>query len=741
MSKSKVIIGGLVALLLLFSNAFAIRVENLPRIKLPSGKGDNEVSNVKAIYVGPGGEIYIGSARNNRVQVFTGNGQFVRSIPSTKGDDIDVPQDIDIGIDGYVYVVDRDRDELSRFDTTGVRQGTIGGSKAFDRPMSVSVARDGKVYVADEDKKNVRIFDQGGQSLGTLQGAGFKKPIAVDVDHEGNIYVLDREKKTVQIFGPDRSLTIEIPVTFGGNEIEEPVDLCVNQHGEIFVLDEKEKVVYFTADPESRQWSPPFGGGMLDKPISIDVAGRDVCYVLDNKNETIWKFHLTELPSLVAETTVKEKETIIKKAAVTTNIDSIANITVNRVMPKDKQVILTVFENNRNIVSGLIAENFPQLSVRGEQYKVQSAEPLFNKEKIDFIFLIGTEGLKSGEISDIKSKLISEFLGKLDESKHRLAIYTFAPEVKLALPLEKSFSKQKAAINELSFNADKAPLYDAIFEAMNYYDTAGAEAYPIFVVVTNSQGKASRNSFRTLEEYKASNTLPQIYTLGYDNKKSDEFREEMKKISDLSGGFFYSVDQGDMIYFLFLRAMALIRGEYLLVVDNLPDEGELTVSTDVDLDGNLITANYEYTEPSGEKVAIKGETFLEKYWLIILIIVLAIILLIIILIIVAASKAKKKAPLGEAELEVKSGDAPQKTYHLMKGTNKIGADKENDIVLSADGVSRQHATIEFSGGKYELIDQGSTNGTFVNKNRITRRTLINNDVISIGSVDFVFKSG
>lgn len=741
MPKLKVFIGGLIALLVLFSNAFAIKVENLPRIKLPSGKGDNEVSNVKAIYVGPGGEIYVGSARNNRVQVFTGNGQFIRSIPSTKGDDIDVPQDIDIGIDNYVYVVDRDRDELSRFDTTGVRQGTIGGRKAFKRPMSVSVARDGKVYVADEDEKNVRIFDESGQSQGNLQGSGFEAPVAVDVDHEGRIFVLDKKKKTVQIFDPSGSLVMEIPITFGGNEIEEPIDLCVNQHGEIFVLDEKQKVVYFTSDPESRQWSAPFGGGMLEKPISVDVAGRDVCYVLDNDNETIWKFHLTELPSLVAETTVKERESIIKKAQITTNIDSLANITVNRVMPKDKQVVLTVFENNRNIVGGLIAENFPELSVKGEQYKVQSAEPLFSNQKIDFIFLIGTQGLKSGEIKDIKSKLISEFLGKLDESKHKLAIYTFAPEVKLALPLEKSFSKQKAAINDLAFNADKAPLYDALFEAMNYYDTSGAEAYPIFVIITNSQGKASRNTYKTLEDYKASHTLPQIYTLAYDNKQSEDFRDEMKKIANISGGFFYSVDQGDMIYFLYRRAMALIRGEYLLAVDNLPSEGELSVSADVDLDGNLITATHEYTEPSGEKVTIKGKTFLEKYGLIILIIALVIIILIIILIIVASSKAKKRAPLGEAILEVKSGNAPQKSYHLMKGTNKIGADKDNDIALSVEGVSRQHASIEYAGGKYELVDQGSTNGTFVNKNRVTRRTLINDDVITIGSVDFVFKSG
>lgn len=738
MSKRNLILWGIVAALFLVSNAFAIKVESLPRIKLPGGTGDNEVSNVKAIYVGPGGEIYIGSARNNCVQVFSGNGQYLRTIP-TGDDDIDVPQDIDIGVDGLVYVVDRDRDELSRFTQQGMRQGTIGGEKAFDRPMSVSVARDGRVYVADKDKDNVRIFDADGQNLGTLQGAGFEDPIAVDVDHQGRVFVLDEKKKSVQVFDSEGSLITELPVRFGGQEIKEPVDLCVNQHGELFVLDKDQKVVYFIADFESGQWEAPFGGDMLKEPVSVDVAGRDVCFVLDNDNETIWKFALTELPSLAAEKTVKE--TIIKKAVITTNIDSTANITINRVIPSENLVALSVFEDNRNIVSGLIDENFPEIKVGDQELEIQEAYPQFQQDEIDFIFLLGTVGLKENEAQSIKEKLTTEFLAKLDESRHRVAFFKFADNIELAMPLEKSFSTQKTAINNLQFNGEKAPLYDAIFEALNYYDTSGAEKYPIFILLTNSKGESSRNKFKTLEDYERSHDLPQIYTLGYEPGKDPEFLEQMNKIADLTGGFSYTTDKDDMIYFLFRRAIALIRGQYVLAVSDLPSEGEITVSVDVDLDGNLITATDQYSEPSGEEVAIKGESFMGKYGLYLLIILIVIILVIIIIIIVASRKKRKKAPLGEAILEVKSGDAPQREYHLMKGTNSIGADKTNDIHLPSEGVSRNHATIEYSGGKYELIDQDSTNGTMVNKNRITRRVLINNDVISIGQIDFIFKTG
>jgi len=111
MFKRNILIGGILSFFLMFSCVFAQSVENLPRIMLPSGTDDNEVRNVKAIYVGPGGVIYIGSARNNRVQVFSSNGQYLRSMPSVGRDDIEVPQDIDVSKDGsIIYVVDRERE-------------------------------------------------------------------------------------------------------------------------------------------------------------------------------------------------------------------------------------------------------------------------------------------------------------------------------------------------------------------------------------------------------------------------------------------------------------------------------------------------------------------------------------------------------------------------------------------------------------------------------------------------------
>ncbi|HEX9369640.1 MAG TPA: ATP-binding cassette domain-containing protein, partial [Roseiflexaceae bacterium] len=62
----------------------------------------------------------------------------------------------------------------------------------------------------------------------------------------------------------------------------------------------------------------------------------------------------------------------------------------------------------------------------------------------------------------------------------------------------------------------------------------------------------------------------------------------------------------------------------------------------------------------------------------------------------------------------------------------------SDIVLDNPQVSRNHAVIERSNGRHLLRDVGSTNGTFVNGQRITQHPLARGDVIQIGAFKLVY---
>ncbi len=73
---------------------------------------------------------------------------------------------------------------------------------------------------------------------------------------------------------------------------------------------------------------------------------------------------------------------------------------------------------------------------------------------------------------------------------------------------------------------------------------------------------------------------------------------------------------------------------------------------------------------------------------------------------------------------------------------RIGRTSDNDLVLSDLSISRHHAELRKSGdGKYQIVDLGSHNGTFVNGQRVTSATLTEKDIVGIGHATFRLTDG
>jgi predicted component of type VI protein secretion system len=84
-------------------------------------------------------------------------------------------------------------------------------------------------------------------------------------------------------------------------------------------------------------------------------------------------------------------------------------------------------------------------------------------------------------------------------------------------------------------------------------------------------------------------------------------------------------------------------------------------------------------------------------------------------------------------LVVRRGPQPNQAYELAKDVVTLGRDITNDIVINDPEVSRHHLRITRTGDGYTLEDLGSTNGTFVNGQRLsTPRALNNGDMIGLG---------
>ena len=92
-----------------------------------------------------------------------------------------------------------------------------------------------------------------------------------------------------------------------------------------------------------------------------------------------------------------------------------------------------------------------------------------------------------------------------------------------------------------------------------------------------------------------------------------------------------------------------------------------------------------------------------------------------------------------ARLQLTNPLSSVRSIELLPGM-VIGRSRECDIFLEDLSVSRHHATIhEIAHGQYEIVDNHSATGTFINGKPITHSTLQEGDQIQIGNTTFTLR--
>ena len=72
--------------------------------------------------------------------------------------------------------------------------------------------------------------------------------------------------------------------------------------------------------------------------------------------------------------------------------------------------------------------------------------------------------------------------------------------------------------------------------------------------------------------------------------------------------------------------------------------------------------------------------------------------------------------------------------YALVGIVHIGRSSTQELCLKSAGISLCHALLQAKDTEWELVDQASTNGCYVNGERITRHTVVPGDVIYLGNV-------
>jgi pSer/pThr/pTyr-binding forkhead associated (FHA) protein len=84
---------------------------------------------------------------------------------------------------------------------------------------------------------------------------------------------------------------------------------------------------------------------------------------------------------------------------------------------------------------------------------------------------------------------------------------------------------------------------------------------------------------------------------------------------------------------------------------------------------------------------------------------------------------------------------PQGSAYLVVKRGPAGRHPNSDIFLDDITVSRRHAQFRCVSGEFKVVDVGSLNGTYVNREPVDSADLANGDEVQIGKFRLLFLTG
>jgi DNA-binding NtrC family response regulator len=90
-------------------------------------------------------------------------------------------------------------------------------------------------------------------------------------------------------------------------------------------------------------------------------------------------------------------------------------------------------------------------------------------------------------------------------------------------------------------------------------------------------------------------------------------------------------------------------------------------------------------------------------------------------------------------LLVLNGELRGRELEIASDVVRVGKSRQCDVVIPDESVSRVHVEIRREGDAYRVIDQGSTNGTFIGEAKVADGFLAPGDVLGLGKVQVRFQ--
>jgi len=156
---------------------------------------------------------------------------------------------------GFIFISDTQRNEISKYDTSGHKIMSIGGygwsESSFDEPVDI-YATTLDVYVTDMNNHRIQIFDKDLNYLSSFSSKQYEStdysfafPISCATSNQGDLFILDSDNSRLLKF----NLSGDFITDIGGNNageftLDNPYKLAISSDSKIYISDSNQIIVY-----------------------------------------------------------------------------------------------------------------------------------------------------------------------------------------------------------------------------------------------------------------------------------------------------------------------------------------------------------------------------------------------------------------------------------------------------------------------------------------------------------------
>jgi hypothetical protein len=337
------------------------------------------------------------------------------------------------------------------------------------------------------------------------------------------------------------------------------------------------------------------------------------------------------------------------------------------------------------------------------------------------VLAIDNSRTMKGEPFTQARKAALSFLDRLG-SFDRVAIVAFSNQVDVVADFDAAKAEAKVLLDELEVNSSalSTVLYDGVYKSIEMIRQRDDLARRSFVIVF-SDGKDS-GSLHTLEEViefgRGDEIQPRtpVSTIGYARFGGDGL-QTLETISDATRGEFFHASSTLDLGSFFNEIWRQMMRSYIVRFPGSMDGERHAIEVTVEGRSERRSVDVPYVQgPLWPWIAAGGVVLAGA--------VLAFLLL----------RGRTAGRIIFA-----SGDLSGQSVSLTGTRVRIGGLPDNDVVIGSPAVSRYHAQIVLRGGKVEIEDLNSSNGTFVNGTPVRTAEIRSGDKIRIGDIDLVYQ--